>query len=213
MLKYVFFFFFWTLTDPAEGITGSVLYALDKFGIEENKENLLKFIGPPLLDSFRDFYGFDEQKCWKAVEYYRERFGKIGLFENEVYCGIIDVLEALKKKGLRLLVATSKPTFYSKQILDKFGLSPYFEYVSGSDMNEKNSNKATIIKAALDYCKALPEEVLMVGDRFYDIVGAKENGIKSAGVLYGYGSYAELSEAGADYIFETVDDLMQIIGM
>lgn len=213
MFNYIFFDLDGTLTNPETGITKSVMYALEKYGIKEDKSNLLRFIGPPLKDSFRDFYGFDDDKCMEAIKYYRERYGTIGLFENEVYCGIIDVLKELKENGRKLYVATSKPTFFSKQIMDRFGLAEYFEYLSGSDLSEKNSDKALVIKAALDYCKAPKDEVLMVGDRKYDIIGAQKNGIKSAGVLYGFGTRKELCGAGADFIFENVNDLKKILEM
>ena len=210
--SYVLFDLDGTLTDPGIGITNSVMYALDKFGIKINdRTGLYKFIGPPLQDSFKEFYGFDEEQSWKAVEYYREYFGVKGLFENQVYDGIPKTLELLKAKGHHLVVATSKPTEYTVQILDKFGLSQYFEFVSGSGMDEKNSNKAQIIKFAMDTLGILPEQAMMIGDRKYDIMGAKANNISSAGVLYGYGSFEEMKEAGADYIIESVHGILDCI--
>ena len=208
---YLFFDLDGTLTDPGLGITNSVMYALAKFGIYEERSELYKFIGPPLLDSFREFYGFSEEDSLKALSYYREYFGEKGLFENEVYDGIRELLEELREAGHHLLVATSKPTFYSEKILNHFGLDKYFEYLSGCSMDEKNSPKADIIRKALSVCKAAPEDVLMIGDRKHDIIGAKANGVKSIGVLYGYGDLTELTLAGADHIAETVEDIKQFI--
>lgn len=203
--KYLFFDLDGTLTEPGLGITNSVIYALNKFGITvEDRNELYKFIGPPLVDSFKDFYGFDDEKAWKAVEYYREYFSVKGLFENSVYDGIPELLQKLKNDGYKLYVATSKPTEYSVRILEKFKLLQYFEYVSGSDMDEKNSSKAMIIKHALEVSKADINEVLMIGDRHHDIDGAKANKIASLGVLYGYGDFEELTSAGADDVAKTV---------
>lgn len=210
--KYVLFDLDGTLTDPGLGITNSVIYALDKFNIKVNdRTELYKFIGPPLVDSFKDFYGFDDGKAWQAVEYYREYFGDKGLFENEVYAGIPNVLETLKNNGHHLIVATSKPTEYAVKILDRFDLSQYFEFVSGSAMDEKNSSKALIIKFALESNGIKPEEAIMIGDRKHDIIGAKENGVHSLGVLYGYGDIEEMKAAGADDIAENVEQITDIV--
>lgn len=210
--KYVFFDLDGTLTNPGLGITNSVIYALDKFGIKVNdRTELYKFIGPPLLDSFRDFYGFDEETARLAMKYYREYFGEKGLFENEVYAGIPQVLQELKERGHHLMIATSKPTPYTLRILDKFDLSRYFEFVSGSAMNENNSSKDQIIKYAIDSNNLMPEDIIMIGDRKHDVIGAKANNVYCAGVLYGYGDIFELQEAGADDIIETVDSIVNHI--
>lgn len=210
--KYVFFDLDGTLTNPGLGITNSVIYALDKFGIKvDDRTELYKFIGPPLLDSFRDFYEFDEDTSRLAMKYYREYFGAKGLFENEVYAGIPQVLQELKDRGYHLMVATSKPTPYALQILDKFDLSRYFEFVSGSSMDENNSSKDQIIKYAIDSNNIAPDEIIMIGDRKHDVLGAKANNVYCAGVLYGYGDIFELQEAGADDIIETVDSIVNHI--
>ncbi len=209
---YVFFDLDGTLTDPGLGITNSIMYALKKFNIEEtDRTALYKFIGPPLLDSFEQFYGFSKTDSWKALEYYREYFGVKGLFENEVYPGVYNLLQSLREKGHILMVATSKPTEYTTRILERFTLSKYFDYVSGSDMNEKNSDKAMIIENALKINNIDPKSVIMVGDREHDIIGAKKNNVDSIGVLYGYGSREELLGAGADYICQRVEDIRDII--
>lgn len=210
MYKYILFDLDGTLTEPGEGITNSVAYALNKFGISvEDKTQLYKFIGPPLIDSFMEFYGFSEEKAWQGVEYYREYFAEKGIFENKIYDGIIKVLETLRNKGYHLIVATSKPTEYAIKILEKFELYKYFEFVSGSDMNEKNSCKANIIKYAMEINNIVPDEAVMIGDRKHDIIGAKANGIHSIGVLYGYGDLEELQSAGADEIVHTVDMILE----
>jgi phosphoglycolate phosphatase len=210
--RYLFFDLDGTLTNPGLGITNSVIYALNKFGIKENdRESLYRFIGPPLADSFKEFYGFDEQKAWTAVEYYREYFADKGLFENFVYDGIKDLLTELKNRGRRLYVATSKPTKYSVQILEKFELLNFFEYVSGANMDEKNSSKSDIIRHALEVSGAPLDEVLMIGDRHHDIDGAKANNIASVGVLYGYGNREEHENAGADYIIDKPSELLGFV--
>ena len=207
--KYIFFDLDGTLTDPGEGITNSVMYALERFGISAEREKLYKFIGPPLYDSFRQFYGFSEEECERAVGFYREYFADRGIFENIVYDGIKEVLGELLERGHRLSVATSKPAEFTVRILDRFGLSGYFEYVSGSSLKDKDSSKTRIIGRALEHFGAAAGEVLMVGDRKFDIEGAKNNGTASAGVLYGYGSREELEAAGADYIAERVEDILR----
>ena len=201
-----------TLTDPGLGITNSVMYALNKYGIkEENRLSLYKFIGPPLRDSFMEFYGLSEEDAWKCVGYYREYFGVKGLFENKVYEGIPELLERIRNAGIGLMVATSKPTEYSMKILEKFDLLKYFDYVSGSEMNEGNADKGTIINNALEWASADGEKALMVGDRCFDVIGANTNGMDSVGVLFGYGDQEELEAAGATYICQRVEDIAECI--
>ena len=210
--KYLFFDLDGTLTDSAPGIIRSVKYALDKFGIVENDEAaLLRFIGPPLPDSFRDFYGFDDEKAALGVKYYREYYADNGIFENSVYEGICELLEMLCKKGHILYLATSKPYEYALRILEKFGLSRFFTGVCGSTMDEKNGGKAFIVSKALELSRADKKDVLMIGDRHHDIEGAAVNGIDSLGVLYGYGNYEEFVAAGATYIANTVSDISNFV--
>lgn len=198
-----------TLTNSGEGIINSVMYSLKCLGItEDNRDSVKRFIGPPLVDSYKNFYGLDEVSAWKAVEYYREYFSKKGIFENSVYDGIPSLLNELKNRGHRLYVATSKPLQYAVRILEKFELKSYFEYVSGPDMDEKNSDKSVIIREVLQTTGADKKSSIMIGDRYYDIRGAAENGISSAGVLYGYGNREELEKAGASYIAEKVNDIL-----
>jgi len=198
-----------TLTDPAEGITNSVAYALNKFGITvESREELYKFIGPPLVNSFMEYYGFDKEKAFLAVETYREYFRDKGIFENKLYDDIPLVLEKLQQDGKIIVLATSKPEEFAIKILKHFGLFEYFDLICGATMDEKRSEKSDIIKYALKKLNAPIEKCVMIGDRCYDILGAKENGIASIGVTYGYGSLEELKNSGADYIIDKPIELI-----
>lgn len=213
MYKYILFDLDGTLTDPGLGITNSVMYALKKFGIEvEERTSLYKFIGPPLLDSFQNFYGFTKEESEKAVKYYREYFKPQGLYENEVYDGIEKLLKEIKDSGKKIFVATSKPEEFAVEILKYFDLYQYFNFVGGASMDEKRVKKADVIAYVLKNfgIKAL-NEVIMIGDREHDIKGAKQIGIDSVGVLYGYGDYEELEQAGATYIVERPNDVLKII--
>lgn len=202
-----------TLTDPALGITNSVIYALKHFDIEvADRTELYKFIGPPLMDSFAKFYGFDNEKCKEATAYYREHYREQGIFENMVYPGMEEMLQRLRSAGLRLAVATSKPEPFAKQIIEHFGLASFFDYVAGSTLAETRTNKAEVIEYALEVLGVTQRnKVLMVGDREYDVIGAEKCGLDSMGVLYGYGSKEELEAAGAKYIVEHVVDVADLI--
>ena len=207
--KYILFDLDGTLTDPVLGITNSLMHALKKFGIDiENREELYKFIGPPLVDMMMQEYGFSKEKAQKGLEYYREYFSVKGLFENEVYDGIPEMLEKLQNNGYRLVLATSKPEKYAKQILDHFRLSQYFYFIGGSDMEETRSTKEAVIEYDLAAI-GNPDvaECIMVGDRKYDVEGSREFGIECVGVTFGYGSHKELEEAKAKYIVDTVKEL------
>lgn len=200
-----------TLTDPKEGITKSVQHALRAYGIEEpDLDKLCPFIGPPLSDSFREFYGFDEKDAHEAIHYFHEYFIKQGMFENKVYPGMRELLESLPAAGIRAAVATSKPEEFAEQILEHFDLRKYFTLVGGADMVEAvRVKKGDVIAYTLEKLGVKPGElpILMVGDRSHDIIGAKENGLPCAAVLYGYGSREEFDAAGADYQIETVEAL------
>ena len=228
MFDYYFFDLDGTLTDPAEGITNSFIHAIKYFGLEvPSYENLCTFIGPPLVATFQKEFGFDDEKAMEGVKKYREYFAQKGIFENKVYDGIENVLEHLQAKGKHLLVATSKPEEYSVKILEHFGLAKYFDFICGSNMDETRSKKEEVIDYALEKCREADStsgsvsgaadkagfdksKVLMIGDREHDIIGAKKNGIKSCGVLYGYGSRQELEAAGADYIVDNVRNLLEL---
>ncbi|PFK33503.1 phosphoglycolate phosphatase [Bacillus cereus] len=196
-----------TLTDPKEGIVNSVLYALRKMGIDElNQEELESFIGPPIQHSFADRYEMDEKQVEQAVFYFREYLKKSGLLENRIYEGIPYILQELKDKEKRLFVATSKPTIFAKQVLEHFNLLHFFEEIVGSNLDGTRIKKDEIIEHIFHTHPELKrEEVVMVGDRKHDIIGANCNGIDSIGVLYGYGSEEELKEAGATYVVKHVE--------
>lgn len=203
-----------TLTNPGLGITNSVAYALKKYGIDvKDRTELYKFIGPPLLNSFQDYYGFSEEQAVQAVEYYREYYQKTGIYENYVYEGIPELLKELTAEGIALLVATSKPEPFARLIMEHYHLAEYFIYIAGATMDNKTRvKKADVIRYAMQNCEAGDKEKLvMVGDRKHDILGAKEVGIDSVGVLFGYGDREELEQAGATYIAETVEAIRTCI--
>jgi len=202
-----------TLTDPKVGITKSVAYALKSFGIEvEELDSLCKFIGPPLKVSFKKYYGFSEQDCIKAIEKYREYFRETGMFENKVYPGIEKLLENLRQNGRKLFVATSKPTVFAIRILEHFNLLRYFDYVAGSELDGSRDSKSDVIKFVLQQNSVTNlTNVVMIGDREHDVIGAKENNIDVIGVLYGYGDREELEKSGATYIVETIEELGKLL--
>lgn len=201
-----------TLTDPKTGITRSVQFALSSFGITvAEPDSLCGFIGPPLKDSFMHFYGMSDEDAVLAVAKYREYYAQRGIFENVVYPGISQMLSALQNAGKRMFLATSKPTVYAEKILHHFGLDPYFEFVSGSNLDLTRCDKAEVISYALEHTGISPSGSVMVGDRFHDIIGAKKNGLEAAGVLYGYGSREELMRHGAEYIVKDVAALEALL--
>jgi phosphoglycolate phosphatase len=209
----VFFDFDGTLVDSGEGVRNSVEYALKKFGIEvENKDSLSSSIGPPLTVSFKTFYGFDDENADRGVAYYREYYKDKGIFEGYVYDGIEETLKRLKDAGKRVMVATSKPEEYAKRVLEKFGIAKYFDFIAGATMDEKTrANKIEIMQYAFDSCGASPSDTIMVGDRLFDIEGAKHFGMECIAVLYGYGSMEEFERYGAEYIVETAEDVANLI--
>lgn len=202
-----------TLTDPGEGITNSVAYALNKFNIKvEYKKELYNFIGPPLIDSFMKYYGMNYEDGLKAVEYYREYFGVTGIFENTMFEGIPELLDSIKKSGRKISLATSKPEQYAVRILEHFGLTKYFDFIGAATMDESRSKKVDVITYTLDKLGVTDKsEVVMIGDRHHDIDGANQNGLDSIGVLFGYGSRDELENAGATYIAETINDIIKFL--
>lgn len=213
MFEYLFFDLDGTLTDPGVGITNSVIYSLKKFGIEvEDRTSLYKFIGPPLIESYKKMFGFSDEECAKAVVYYREYFGDKGKFENEVYNGIPELLQDLKDRGYKLALATSKPEKFAFEIMEHFDLAKYFHCMCGSSMHETQETKADVIRKAISKCSIQDlSKVIMIGDRMHDIHGAKECGIKSVGVMWGYGSTEEFNENGADYIVHNMEELSNLI--
>ena len=202
-----------TLTDPGEGITNSVAYALKKYDIEvSDRSELYKFIGPPLKDSFMRYYSFSEEKAEQAIAYYREYFRDIGIFENRVYEGVEDMLKALCDEEKTIVLATSKPEEFAVRILEHFDLKKYFNVVAGASMDSSRSKKGDVIAYAISLCEDFCKDTaVMIGDREHDVIGAKENGLKSIGVLYGYGNRAEMEAAGADFIVESIEELRNLL--
>ena len=233
MLKKILFDLDGTLTNPKTGITKSVQYALAHFGIEEEADNLTRFIGPPLIDSFMNFYGFSLEQAREGVTAYREYFAPKGIFENDVYPGVSEMLSALKEKGAILAVASSKPEVFVEQILEHFDLAKYFDVVVGSLLNETRTSKEEVVEEALrqlgvmstdnlrqvgytkkdnDIVATMEDDdkkatIAMVGDRKFDIIGAKAHGLTAVGVSFGFAEPGELEAEEPDFIAETVEQL------
>ncbi len=202
-----------TLTDPALGITSAAQYALANMGIEvADRKTLNWMIGPPLIGSFEEGFGMTRPQAMEALGYYREYFSEKGIFENSVYPGMAELLRDLKAAGRRVMVATSKPEEFTHRILEHFGIARYFDFVGGNTMDEARPTKADVVAHVLRSCpEAAPESTLMIGDRKYDVEGARAFRLDCAGVLYGYGSREELEQAGARYIVESVAALRGLL--
>lgn len=211
--EYCFFDLDGTLTNPELGITNSFMYALNKYNISvSERTELHKVIGPPLIDSFQRFYNFSHKEAKVAVDYYREYYKDKGIYENEVYLGIPQLLEQLQKNGKKIVLATSKPEHFAKIILDYFDLTKYFTFVAGANMDETRTKKDEVIEYALESCGITDmKKVIMIGDREYDVIGAGKFEIDSIGVLFGFGTIEELQTAGATYIVETVQQMLSTI--
>lgn len=202
-----------TLTDPKQGITKSVQYALAKFGIQvENLDILDPFIGPPLEISFMEFYHFNKDEAKQAVAYYREYFSVTGIYENVLYPGMEELLIALKKKGKRLIVATSKPTVFAEEVLKYFKIDGYFDGIYGSNLDGSMVEKTEIIRHIVKNILPKDESIVMIGDRKYDMIGAQNNGIDTIAVGYGYGSEDELKICEPTYYVHDVDELLIFLG-
>ncbi len=200
-----------TLTDSTEGILKCLVNAIEQIGFEV-PEDTNKFLGPPIRQSFAEFCGMNEEQTDQAVKIFRERYSTVGLFENRVYDGIPEMLERLKNGGKRLMVATSKPQVYAVRIFDRFRLSQYFEFVGGAELDGSRDYKDEVIEYVLAQTGITDRSsVLMIGDRRQDVLGAHKTGIKCMGILWGFGSIEELTEAGADYIAETPDKAAEAI--
>ena len=202
-----------TLTDPKEGITKSVRHALNHYGIQvDDLDTLTPFIGPPLTDSYKKYYGFSDEQAWEGVLVYREYFSERGWHENKEYPGIKEMLGALKTAGRVLLVATSKPEEFARKILEHFGMAGYFDFIGGADMDETRVRKADVIRYVLeqyglDTSRETLARCVMVGDREHDVLGARECGMDCVGVLYGYGDRQEMDGCRPAWTADTVDDL------
>lgn len=212
-MKYILFDLDGTLTDPKEGITKSFQYALNHMGIvEENPDELEKVIGPPLKDSFMEFYEMKEEDALEAVEKYRERFRDIGIYENEIFDGVKEMLKQLQEEGFLLAIASSKPTVFVERICEHFEIKPYFHHIIGSFLDGRRGEKKEVVEEAIkEFHEKDLEKIIMVGDRKFDIIGAHQMGLKAIGVTFGYGGRKELEAAGADYIVDTVKELKELL--
>ena len=198
-----------TITNSQEGILNCVRYALESKGVfEDNVEKLKPFIGPPLTSAFMQYYGFSKADAFELLGKYRERFSTIGMFENRLYDGVEDMLRALKDNGHILVVVTGKPEVYSRQIIEYFSLDKFFSDVIGPSLSNTEEGKEELVKRAVEKFSA---DAIMIGDRKFDIFGAKANGLKSVAVYYGFGTRDELDASGADYFAETVEDLHKLL--
>ena len=215
MKKYdaVIFDFDGTIADTGEGIIKSVEYALTKYGYEiENPKKLHYFIGPSLFKGFKDMYGADDEMCQKLTDAYRERYSEKGILECQLYEGIMNVVSELKNNCIKVGIASAKPTFYLFKIISNFGLTDLFDTVVGTELEIRNADKGALINTALGNLGIEDTSyAIMVGDRNYDINGAKAAEIDSIGVLYGYGTKEELLEANATYIVSDVNELKGIL--
>ena len=208
----IFFDLDGTLTNPKAGITRSIQYALDRLDQAVPTEDELTWcIGPPLLPSLKKLVGSDDLAD-QALLLYRERFSDVGLFENELYPGIVETLSSIARPGRRLFVATSKPTVYAEPIVKHFGLAGYFERVFGSELDGRRVDKTDLLAYALQTTGVDPSQATMIGDRSHDMVGARNNAMTAVGVLYGFGSEAELVAAGAHRICATPRELIAHTG-
>lgn len=213
MIKYILFDLDGTLTDSGTGIINSAIYALGKFGITiKDRKELFPFIGPPLSESFRDLFGIPEEQVPLAIQYYREDYNVKGIYENEVYEGIRETLEELTNLGYKLIIATSKPDYLAEIVLKHFDLIKYFSYISGA-VKGVRSTKYEVVNHALTYNNISNlDEVIMVGDRKYDVIGANENNIRSIAVLYGgYSTMEEFIEFPPTYFAKTPKDIVSIV--
>lgn len=201
-----------TITDPKEGITKCVAYALESFGIHvSDLDTLTNYIGPPLLQGFEKNHDLSHEQAVEAVKKYRERYSFTGIFENKPYPGIDRLFKDLFESGKKIIVATSKPTVYSTRILDKFKLYDYVSFVAGSTLTNSRTDKAEIIQYAEEKTGIKPDESIMVGDRIFDIIGGKKRKMRTIGVTYGYGSIDEINGSAPDYIVDSVTALRNLL--
>ena len=217
MYKYVFFDLDGTITEPEEGIINGVLYALSRFGITvEDRTTLYPYIGPPLRDSFRDYHGLSEEDTEQAILYYREYYSTKGIYQNDIMPGMEQAFRILRKHGCHLYVATSKPELYAKQILEHLKLDGYFDIIAGSTFDKARDTKAAVIEylitsIAANQIKPVVDDIIMVGDRKFDVLGAREFGIDTIGVLFGYGSKEEFDACACRYVAADAKEMVQMI--
>lgn len=201
-----------TITDSKEGILNCFRYALDTFGVDgSDEEKMMQVMGPPLKESFMRLYGLSEAQTVVALQKYRERYNDVGIYENCLYDGITNLLAACKRAGYRIALATSKPEVFSARIVAHFGLEPYFDLVTGASLDESRSTKEAVIAHILRSMEIEPSRALMIGDRKHDLIGAQICGLDAVGVLYGYGSRAELEGYPHVYLAENMESLLRYL--
>ena len=209
--RHVFFDLDGTITDSAPGITNSIIYARKKWGLEPGTNaDYYKFIGPPMPQSYEEFWGFSHEDAVRFLADYREYFSEIGLFENAVYPGMKELLGELAAAGKHLYIATTKPTGFSERIAERFGFAEYFDMISGSDFDRTNT-KYSVIEAARARFGVDMADAVMVGDKSHDAEGAHGHGIPCIGVTWGFGGRDELEAAGADFIVDTPAELRRLL--
>jgi len=211
--KYVFWDLDGTISDSAPGIVNSVSYALEHMGTKITDRRILKrFVGPPLAESFDEYFGYSPEQIESAVKYFREYFESKGIDENTMYEGVEELLIKLRDSGYICVVATSKPEPFARVILKRYGIDKYFHYIAGSTIDETRTKKDEVIAYALETCKITDKsQVVMIGDRSHDVVGAAKNGLDCIGVLYGYGDRPELEGAGVIAIAADLNELASIL--
>lgn len=213
MFQYILFDLDGTLTDPREGITKSVQYALQKMGIDEPDLSALEhFIGPPLYDEFRRCYVFSDTQAKQAVAHYRERFGDIGWQENILFTGVPDLLRAIRAAGKKIAIASSKPTVFVEKILRLFEIDVFFDVISGATLDGSIGTKAEVLEQALTQLHVVDrDQAVLVGDRLHDVEGAHTLGVRCIGVTFGFGGWKELHDAGADQIVSSMEELQAVL--
>lgn len=201
-----------TLSESAPGIVRSAQYALEAFGIHvDNLDDLLCFVGPPLEESFQEFYHLTPSQADEAVKVYRRRYEKIGVYENALYPGIPQFLDKARQAGKVLMVATSKPQRMADLVLSHFGIADRFAFVGGREDSSRRTKEEVIRYVMKENGLTRTEDIVMIGDRKHDVLGAKAVGLDSVGVLYGYGSRDEFQAAGATYIVDTLKELEELL--
>ena len=211
--RYILFDLDGTVVDSKEGITKGIQFSLESFGIHvEDRDELIHFIGPSLRDTYKTFYGFGDQEAELALEKYREYFAPIGVYENVLYDGIVELFEKLKKADKVLIIATAKPIVYAEKILKHHNIRDYFSFVAGCELDGRRSTKGEVIEYVLESIKITElQSAIMIGDREHDVIGARETGLESVGVCYGFGSLEELRNAGATYIVKDIEELSRLL--
>lgn len=208
----VFFDFDGTIADTGEGIFSSVEYAIEEMGFSPLPfDRLRTFIGPPIFESFRRELGMNDEQAAVAVEKYRERYSESGIFRLRVYDGIEDLIKQIKKSGIKVAIASSKPEKFVMRLIDYLNISPLIDFIAAPESDKAPEGKTVLVEKAVNRFGVDKTRALMVGDRYFDIDGANGAGVESVGVTFGYGSREELEKAGSTYLADNADDIRKII--